>query len=427
MLVPLTLSQIAPAFAQAVPSRITLAQAEEAAIRNHPRLASADLNARAAKERVREARAAFYPTLSANVTGVGAEHGSAVEAGALTTSSLYSRAAGGVFLNQIVTDFGRTSSLARQASQLAAARSANADATLAEVLLEVRLAYSQALGADSVLRVARENVEYRRTQLRQVDQLAQSSLRSTLDVSFAQVNLSDAQLTLVRAENDALAGRARLAAAMGIEAAATFDLVDQSLPPAPPSDAETLVRKAIRERPELAALRFDSDAALSLARAEKRLSAPSVNLLATAGGAPVIDGPLRPTYAAAGVNVNIPIFNGGLFAARRSEAELRASAAQRDVDDLVLSVARDVRLAWLEANDAWGRLDLTARMVDQANQSVRLAQARYDLGLGAIVELNQAQLTQTSAQINAAAAKYDYIARVAELDFVTGNRTRSTQ
>jgi outer membrane protein len=425
MLVLLTISQTTPAFAQSAPSRITLAQAEEAAIRNHPRLASANLNARAATERIREARSAFYPTLSANVTGVGAEHGSAVEAGALTTSSLYSRAAGGVVLNQMVTDFGRTSSLTRQASQLAAARSANADTTLAEVMLEVRLAYSQALGADSVLRVARENVEYRRTQLRQVDQLAQSSLRSTLDVSFAQVNLSDAQLALVRAENDALAGRARLAAAMGIETAATFDLVDQPLPPAPPPDAEALVRTAIKDRPELAALRFDYDAALSLAQAEKRLSAPSVNLLAAAGGAPVVDGPLRPTYAAAGVNVSIPIFNGGLFAARRSEAELRASAAQRDVDDLVLSVARDVRLAWLEANDAWRRLDLTARMVDQANQSVRLAQARYDLGLGAIVELNQAQLSQTSAQINAAAAKYGYIARVAALDFVTGNRTRS--
>jgi len=60
-------------------------------------------------------------------------------------------------------------------------------------------------------------------------------------------------------------------------------------------------------------------------------------------------------------------------------------------------------------------------MVDQANQTLRLAQTRYDLGLGAIVELNQAQLSQTQAQINAAAAKYDYIARLAELDFTTGN------
>jgi outer membrane protein len=191
------------------------------------------------------------------------------------------------------------------------------------------------------------------------------------------------------------------------------------------ADPETLVRKALHERPDLAALRLDHDAALSLARAEKRLSSPTVNLLAAAGGAPAIDGLLRPTYGAAGVNVSIPVFNGGLFAARRSEAEFRAQAAERDVDDLVLRIARDVRMAWLGANYAWGRLDLTARMVDQANQTVRLAQARYDLGLGAIVELNQAQLSQTTAQINAAAARYEYITRVAELDFVTGNLTGS--
>jgi outer membrane protein len=429
VLVLMTLPQTTIAWPQQTPPqlplrRITMAEAEQIALRNHPRVASADLNARAAGEKVKEARAAFYPTFSLNFTGVGAEHGSVVEAGSLTTSSLYSRAAGGVVLNQLITDFGRTSDLAREASQHAGARTESAAETRAEVVLEVRRSYSQALGADSVLKVARETVEYRRTQLRQMQTLAESSMRSTLDVSFAQVNLSDAELTLVRAENDAQAGRARLGAAIGTNGI-DFDLVDQQLPPAPVADPETLVRKALHERPDLAALRLDHDAALSLARAEKRLSSPTVNLLAAAGGAPAIDGLLRPTYGAAGVNVSIPVFNGGLFAARRSEAEFRAQAAERDVDDLVLRIARDVRMAWLGANYAWGRLDLTARMVDQANQTVRLAQARYDLGLGAIVELNQAQLSQTTAQINAAAARYEYITRVAELDFVTGNLTGS--
>jgi outer membrane protein len=428
VLVLMTLPQTTPALPQqagAAPRRITVEEAEQMAVRNHPRLASADLNAKAAGQKVNEARAAFYPALSANMTGVGAEHGSIVESGALTTSSLYSRAAGGVVLSQMVTDFGRTGDLSREASQHAAARVQSAAQTRAEIVLEVRRAYSEALGSDSVLKVANETVEYRRTQLRQVETLAQSSMRSTLDVSFAQVNLSDAELTLFRAENDAHAARARLGAAMGTDSAAPFELVDEPLPAPPPPDAEPMVRAALRQRPDLAALRLDHDAALSLAQAEKRLSAPTVNLLAVAGGAPAIDGPPRSTYAAAGVNVSIPIFNGGLFAARRSEAELRATAAQRDVDDVVLRVARDVRVAWLEANNAWGRLDLTARMVDQANQAVRLAQARYDLGLGGIVELNQAQLSQTTAQINAAAAKYDYITRVAELDFVTGNLTGS--
>jgi outer membrane protein len=427
VLVLTILPQMSPMLAQPAPRQITLGEAEQIALRNHPRIASADLSARAAGERVKEARSAFFPTVSANITGVGAEHNSVVEAGALTTSSLYSRAAAGAVLNQLVTDFGRTTGLTRQASQLAAAQNQSAAETRAEVVLGVRLAYAQALGANSVLRVARETVEYRKTQLRQVRTLAQSSMRSTLDVSFAEVNLSDAELTLVRAENDARASRASLDAALGSDSAVAFDLVDEALPPAPAAEPETLVRAALLQRPDLAALRLDHDAAISLAEAEKRLRAPTVNLIAAAGGAPVIDGPPRATYAAAGVNVNIPIFNGGLFAARRSEAELRATAAQRDVDDLVLRVARDVRIAWLSANNAWGRLDLTARLVDQSNQTLRLAQTRYDLGLGAVVELNQAQLSQATAQINAAAAKYEYVARVAELDFVTGNLTGSNK
>ncbi len=421
------LLRTASAQEQPAAMRITLPEAEQIALRNHPRVASADLNALAAGQRIRQARSAFYPAVSANITGVGAERGSAIEAGALTTSSLYNRAAGGVVLNQLVTDFGRTSALGREASQQAAARAETAAETRAEIVLEVRLAYSQALGANSILRVARETVEYRRAQLRQVGRLAHSSLRSTLDVSFANVNLSDAELTLARAENDALAGRARLAAALGLSSASAFDLIDEPLPAAPPVDAEALVKRALHERPDLVALRLDHEAAVSFAEAEKRLRAPTINLLATAGGVPVIDGPLRSTYAAAGVNMNIPILNGGLFAARRSEAELRAAAAERAIDDLILRVARDVRTAWLEAKNAWGRLDLTARMMDQANQTVRLAQARYDLGLGAIVELNQAQLSQTTAQINAAAAKYDYVARLAELDFVTGSPTGSNK
>jgi outer membrane protein len=401
--------------------QVPVAMARQIALHSNPRIGSAGLNAQAADAVARETRAAFYPLLTGNLTGVGSERGTAVEAGALTTSSLYSRASGGVVLNQLITDFGRTAGLSRAAGLRAAATAQNASATRAEIVLEVDRAYADALAADSVLRVARATVDYRRTALRQVEALAQSSLRSTLDVSFLQVNVSDAELLLFRAENQLRAARARLSAAMGNQSDADFELVDEPLPPAPAPDMETLVRQALRERPDLAALRLDTDAARSLAQAEKRLSAPTITLLAAAGGSPVLDGAIRGTYAAAGVNVSVPLFNGGLFAARRSEAELRAAAVQKDMEALVLGIARDVRLAWLDENNAWQRLDVTARIVEQSNRSVRLAQARYDSGLGAIVELNQAQLSQTTAQINAAAAKYEYIERVAELDFVTGN------
>ena len=69
--------------------------------------------------------------------------------------------------------------------------------------------------------------------------------------------------------------------------------------------------------------------------------------------APVRDDRLPETYSAAGVNLNIPVLNGGLFKARREEAESRAAAAAKDVQDLSVQIARDVRVAWLDANDAF--------------------------------------------------------------------------
>jgi len=97
-----------------------------------------------------------------------------------------------------------------------------------------------------------------------------------------------------------------------------------------------------------------------------------------------------------------------------------ASWPDKDVEALKIIITRDLRVAWFEANNAFRRLDVTARLVEQSNQALRLAQARYDNGLGSIVELNEAQLNQTSAEITAASAKYEYLSRRAILDYTSG-------
>jgi outer membrane protein len=235
------------------------------------------------------------------------------------------------------------------------------------------------------------------------------------------VAVSEAELALVRAENDVQASRARFTAALGMAQTERFELADEPLPPALEPNPEPVVAQAVQKRPDLAALRLSRDAARRFAQAEKDLSRPTVSLIGVAGGLPAADPRLRSTYSAAGVNVSVPIFNGNLYAARRSEAELRAAAVDRDVEDLTVQVSQQVRVAWLEASTAFRRLDVTARLVGQAEQSLRLAQTRYDNGLGSIVELNQAQLSQVSAEIAAAGAKYEYLSRRAVLAFVTGD------
>jgi outer membrane protein len=157
------------------------------------------------------------------------------------------------------------------------------------------------------------------------------------------------------------------------------------------------------------------------AQAERALSFPTISLVGAAGLTPYHQTGLTNQYSAVGVNVTVPLTNGNLFAARRAEANFRASAQQQVLQDLENRVARDVQVSWLEAQTAFQRLDLTNQLLAQATDSLDLAEQRYNLGLSSIVELSQAQLNQTSAQIEQARARYDYQARSATLRFQIGS------
>lgn len=399
---------------------LTLAQAVETALRNNPRVGSSGLTAQAAEKQITEARAASRPTLNGFITAGGAEIGTAIAAGALTTSSVSNRAASGLAISQMISDFGRTSNLTQTAKLRASAQSKNVETTRAQVILEVRQAYFQALGAEAALKVAQSAVEARQTTLRQIQALVQAQVNSTLDQSFAEVAVSEAQLALYQVENDSHEARTRLSAAMGYADEQTFTLVDEVTVTPLNADMAGFTSEALKQRPDLAALQLNRDASQRFVEAERRLRYPSITAQAAAGVVPEHDHTLHDNYAAAGVNVTLPFLNGGLYAARYAEADLRAQAANKDVQYLSLQISRDVRIAWLQANTAFQGLAVTERLLAQANEALRLSQARYTAGLGSIVELTQAQLTQTSAQIGAAVAKYSYLIRRTLLDYTMG-------
>jgi outer membrane protein len=328
--------------------------------------------------------------------------------------------ASGLALSQMVTDFGRTTNLTQTAKLRAAAQAKNAVTTEAQVVLEVRQAYFQALGTESILKVAQAAVGARQLTLRNVRALAQAQINSTLDVSFSEVAVSEAELALYQAENDSREARARLCAAMGYTDERVFTLLDEGVATPLDSDSAGFIASALRQRPDLQSLQLNRDASQRFAEAERRLRYPSITAQAAGGVVPTHDHTLHDTYAAAGINLALPFLNGGLFSSRYAEAQLRAQAVDKDVQDLTVQISRDVRIAWLEANNTFHKLAVTDRLLAQANEALRLAQARYDAGLGSIIELTQAQFTQTSAQIGAASAKYEYLIRRALLDYTTG-------
>jgi len=400
--------------------RLTLPEAQRLAIQNNPQFSAAKFTAAAANLVPNQYRAAMQPNLSGNFTAVGADNGSRIAAGGLTNPAVYDRLGSGLTVSQLITDFGRTSNLVGMAKLQAAAQDQLTEATRADILLSTSSAYFAVLSAQSVLQVVDETVKTRQTVVDQVSALAESKLRSTLDVSFANVNLSGAKLLQVQAQNELKAAEARLATAMGIPGEPNFVLAEELLPLALPDRVQGLIDAAIQNRPELKDLRLQQSAAERLAKAEHALYFPSVGVLGTAGFAPAAEAQIPGRYGAIGMNISIPIFNGGLFKARQTEAELKAKAAGATVNDQQNNIIRDVRIAYLNAATAYDRMALTQELLQQAKLAMDLSQSRYDLGLAAIVELSQAQLNLTSAQIANTTARYDYQAQHINVDFQTG-------
>jgi len=394
--------------------KLTVQDAENLAIKNNPQISVYRLIYLASNQVTREAKSAYYPTIYGSLTAVGGQQGSRIAAGNINAPRLLNRAAGGLALSQLITDFGRTNNLVAMSALRAKAADMNAVATAYQIKLAVDEGFYNALQTFAELRVAQETVKARQVVADQISTLYQNKLRSEVDVSFANANLAQAQLLLLDAQNNYQAALSQLTQILGFSAQRQFELVDTEGELKPPPDAVSqLEDQAFSNRPEIASQSYEYQADQHFTKAERDLLLPTVSALGVVGDAPegsVLNGVQQfPTwYGAAGVNVNVPIFNGFQYVSRWREAGLRAQAADQQLRDLKDRIANDVRTSWLNAITAYNRIGVSQQYLNETNLALNLSQTRYTLGLSSIVELSQAQLQQTEAEIQFAAAKYQY-------------------
>jgi outer membrane protein len=325
-----------------------------------------------------------------------------------------------LILNQLITDFGRTANLTASAKFRAKADEENAEATRAQIVLQVSAAYFSALQAQAVLRVAGQTVTTRQLLLDQTSARASSKLVSELDVGLARVSFEEGRLLQSKASNDVEAAFTSLSTLLGDRETQSFQIVEEPLPAAFPTSADALIVAALSRRPDLIRFRFEYEAALKFARAEKALHYPVISAVASAGVTPIHDSHLEDNYAAAGVNLSLPLFNGFLFSGRQKEAELKASAAAQALRDEENNAISGVRIAWLNANNALEQLHISEQLLAEARKTYTLAEARYKFGSSSFVELSQAELNEVSAEIGNARARYETQLQEQILRFQTG-------
>ena len=160
-----------------------------------------------------------------------ANDGSRISSGSLTASRLLEHAGMGIQLSQLITDFGHTRNLVASAKLQEKARLADAKASRLDIVLATDQVFFAVIESQEILKVAKQTVNARQTLADQVSALTKAKLKSDLDNSFAQVNLSQAKLLQLDAQNKLDAAKAAFSAVLGYDKEMNFQLDDTgSLP-----------------------------------------------------------------------------------------------------------------------------------------------------------------------------------------------------
>ncbi|MBV8938258.1 MAG: TolC family protein, partial [Alphaproteobacteria bacterium] len=188
-------------------------------------------------------------------------------------------------------------------------------------------------------------------------------------------------------------------------------------------ELEPLLRQAKEQNPELQTLRAQLRAARQETEAERASHYPTVSAVGYAGENPIRDHEqLNSNYAAAGITLSIPVFTGGRLSAIEKRAEYQARAVEQDLFDRENQIAREVRQSWNNTQTAYKNISVSEALRQTSAEALELTQARYDIGKSSIVDLAQAQLNQTQAEIAYSNATYEYLIQRALLDYKTGAR-----
>ena len=208
---------------------------------------------------------------------------------------------------------------------------------------------------------------------------------------------------------------------MGLQEDHVFSLAEEPLKQLPAESVAPLVARALQNRPDLIALRDQVESAGKFARAQADARLPRLEAFGSFGKTPVGDPEVEGNYSAGGINVELPLFTGGLLSSRQDAAELRKESQNELLSDQQLEVMKQVNTAWFDAATGLKNIDLAKQLASDAEQALQLAEAQYRSGQTSVIELSQAQLNALQAEIGAASAKFDYKLQLVQLDYATGD------
>ena len=398
---------VAPALAPSGPV-LTLEDALETARERQPQIAQAAAATAAATARSAEARSSLLPQVGASANYQRATANVAIRPGTLPSGvsgetrseswDTFGYYTAGVTASQLVYDFGQGPNRHKAAQASASAQRESERTTDAQVAFAVRSAYFSARAAKGLVDVAKETLDDQQKHLEQTQGFVDIGTQPEIALAQTRTGVANARVQLIVAENGYLAAKAQLNQSMGVEGSLDYDVTDDALPPldGEAGSVDPLVDEAIHARPELAALSDQAHAGELTVRSIRGAYAPSLNVVAGLTDAGQHVGSLIWNFST-GLSLGIPIYPGGLTAAQMREARANLSSVQAQQDIERLQVRLEVEQAYLAVRAAKESISAADDALENARAQLRLAEGRYEAGVGSIIELTDAQVAATSA------------------------------
>jgi outer membrane protein len=406
---------------------LTLDDALRNAAQHQPQLMQARANTLVYQARANEARAALLPQVNGNASwirqtnnstpgafqGSGATGGFTPPAPSIDNSNFWRF---GLTVTQQIYDFGQTIERYRSAREVAEAQKAGEVNINEQVALQVRTAFFSARAYKATVQVAQQAMANYQRHLDQISGFVKVGTRPEIDLAQARTDLANSRVQWVTAVGSYNTAKAQLNQAMGVEQSWDYDVADETLPPIDVEERslDDLVNEAKKTRPDVVALERQVRAQQLAVRGAYGGFGPSINAstsITDAGG----DITNLGWNLSAGVSVSWPIFSGFLTWETVKEQKALVTVAQAQLELQKQQVRYDVETARLAINTAKANIAATGEAVANAQERLRLAEGRYQAGVGNAIELGDAQIAFTTAQGQRVTAEYNLATARAQL------------
>jgi outer membrane protein TolC len=381
------------------------------ALSRHPGIQAADGTLRAGDSRIGQARSGYYPQLNGSA-------GYSRTDPTTSAGQVYDSYSSSVSLSQNLYDFGKTSTQVKIQELNRDSSRSDLDNVRTQVSFGVKQAYYGLLQAGRNRDVSREVVGQFQQHLEQARAFFEVGTKPKFDVTKAEVDLSNAKLTLIKTENTFRLARVALNNAMGLPEAPDYEVADQLSFQRVEIDLEDTLRKAYERRPDLKAIavkRKSLEQSIELARKGYYPSVTGNAGYGWGGG----DFPLDQGWSF-GAQLNVPLFNGFSTKYQVTEAQANLDVLAANENLLRQTIDQDVRQAWLNLQEAADRGAAAELTVRQAAENLELANGRYASGVGSPIEVTDALVAASNAKTAQISALYDYKLAQSSLEKAAG-------